>query len=256
MSQFNNQTVSVIIPVYNAENYIANTLDSVLNQTYQDFEIILVDDCSNDLSEVIIASYQKLNEKIIYHRQSVNQGAAVARNLALRLAKGRYVAFLDSDDVWCEAKLEKQIEFMSRMDCAICCTAMDTMDEGGKILGGTRKVRNEISYKFLLRNTMIATSTVIVDRNKTGTFEMPLRRGGQDYATWLMLLRNGYDCCGLNEVLAHYRILPNSLSSNKWKSVKQVWQIQRRGEGIAFLPAVFNVCCFVINAFMKHFVKV
>lgn len=255
MSLFDNQTVSVIIPVYNAEKFIANTLDSVLKQTYQDFEIILVDDCSNDLSEEIIASYKKSNEKIVYYRQSINQGAAVARNKALSLAKGRFVAFLDSDDVWCEKKLEKQMEFINRKGCAISCTAMDIMDVRGKQLGGIRNVRHEISYQFLLRNTMIATSTVMIDRNKTGLFEMPLRRGGQDYATWLMLLRKGNDCCGLNEVLTHYRILPNSLSSNKWKSIKQVWQIQRRGEGVAFLPAVFNVCCFVINAFIKHFVK-
>lgn len=256
MSLFNNQTVSVIIPVYNAEKYIAYTLDSVLKQTYQDFEIILVDDCSNDSSGKIICSYKKVNDRIVYYRQSINQGAAVARNKALQLAKGRYVAFLDSDDAWYETKLERQLKFMKRNNCAISCTAMDTMDENGKKIRGTRNVHNVISYNFLLRNTMIATSTVIVDRNKTGSFEMPLRRGGQDYATWLMLLRKGDYCWGLNEVLTRYRILPNSLSSNKWKSVKQVWQIQRKEEHIAVLPAMFNVCCFVINAFIKHYIKI
>ena len=102
---------------------------------------------------------------------------------------------------------------------------------------------------------MIATSTVMVDRNKTGDFQMPLRRGGQDYATWLMLMRNGTICYGLNEVLSHYRIMSNSLSSNKWKSIRQVWEIQTQDEGINKVSAAINVCFFIANAFVKHFIK-
>lgn len=255
MALYDNEIVSVITPVYNVAKVIERTLDSMLMQDYNDLEIVLVDDCSKDNSAEIIAKYCEKYPNIVYHKQAKNGGAAVARNSALDLAKGRYVAFLDSDDLWCEGKLKKQIAFMKEKDAAISCTAMDCIDEEDKPLNSVREVREKISYKFLLKNTMIATSTVIVDRNKTGDFQMPLRRGGQDYATWLMLMRNGTDCWGLNEVLSHYRVMSNSLSSNKWKSIRQVWEIQTHDEGINRVSAAMNVCFFIANAFVKHFLK-
>lgn len=255
MTLYNNNTVSVIIPVYNVAKYITYTIESILKQSYKDVEIILVDDCSTDNSAEIIAKYTSEHLNMLYLRLERNQGAAVARNKALSIAKGRYVAFLDSDDIWCEGKLEKQLAFMDEKGAAISCTAMDTIDMCGKPLGSVRNVREKIDYNFLLRNTMIATSTVIVDRNKTGNFQMPFRRGGQDYATWLMLMRNGTLCYGLNEVLSHYRVLSDSLSSNKCKSIKQVWQIQTEDEDIAKISAIINVGFFIVNAFIKHFLR-
>lgn len=255
MALYNNEIVSVITPVYNVASVIESTLDSMLMQNYKNLEIVLVDDCSKDNSAEIIAKYIAKYPNIVYHKQEKNGGAAVARNTALKLAKGRYVAFLDSDDLWCEGKLEKQLAFMKEKDAAICCTAMDCIDEDGNSLNSVRQVRERITYKFLLKNTMIATSTVVIDRNKTGDFQMPLRRGGQDYATWLMLMRKGTVCWGLNEVLSHYRVMSNSLSSNKWKSIKQVWQIQTNDEGIHKFSAGINVCFFIANALVKHFLK-
>lgn len=245
----------MIIPVYNVSRYIACTLDSILRQSYKDVEIVLVDDCSTDNSAEIIKKYVSVHLNVVYLKLEKNQGAAVARNTALNAAKGRYVAFLDSDDMWCEGKLEKQLAFMEERDAAFSCTAMDVIDAYGNPLGSVRQVREMIDYDFLLHNTMIATSTVIVDRNKIGNFHMPLRRGGQDYATWLMLMRDGIICHGLNEVLSRYRVLSDSLSSNKWKSIRQVWQIQTQDEGIPKLEAIINVCCFIANAFVKHFLK-
>ena len=255
MALYNNETVSVITPVYNVEKVIGRTLDSMLMQDYKDLEIVLVDDCSKDNSAEIIKRYQEKYPNIVYHKHEKNGGAAVARNTALNISTGRYVAFLDSDDQWCEGKISKQLAFMKEKDAAICCTAMDCIDEDDKPLNSVRNVRERISYNFLLHNTMIATSTVMVDRNKTGNFHMPLRRGGQDYATWLMLMRNGTICYGLNEVLSHYRVMSNSLSSNKWKSIRQVWEIQTQDEGINKVSAAVNVCFFIVNAFVKHFIK-
>ena len=247
--------LSVITPVYNVEHFIDKTLASILKQSYNNLEIVMIDDCSTDYSAQIIARYTEKYPNIIYRKQEMNQGAAVARNTALKLANGRYVAFLDSDDMWCEGKVEKQLTYMRQNDAAITCTAMDCIDEYDKPLNSVRKVRERINYKFLLRNTMIATSTVIIDRNKTGDFQMPLRRGGQDYATWLMLMRNDTICYGLNEVLSHYRVMKKSLSSNKWKSIKQVWQIQTQDEHINKFSAAINVCFFIINGFVKHFLR-
>ena len=252
---YNNKTVSVIIPVYNVSSFIAQTIDSILGQSYKDVEIILIDDCSTDNSAEIISKYASLHSNIIYLRLEKNQGAAAARNKALSIAVGRYVAFLDSDDAWCEGKLEKQLAFMNKKEAAISCTAMDTMDKSGNLLGSVRKVNEKIDYNLLLHNTMIATSTVIIDRNKTGNFQMPNRRGGQDYATWLMLMRNGTICYGLDEVLSHYRVLSDSLSSNKLESIKQVWQIQTQDEGINKISALVNVIHFMANAFIKHYIK-
>lgn len=250
---YDNNRVSVIIPVYKVEKFIDRTLDSVLQQDYVDIEIVLVDDRSPDKSGEIIKKYQKEYHFIKYILQEKNQGAAVARNTALTAATGRYVAFLDGDDEWCPDKLKKQMAFMKKNDAAMSCTALDTIDADDKPLGNVRSVRKYIDYSFILKNTMIGTSTVIVDRNKIGNFQMPLRRGGQDYATWLMLLRGGDVCYGLNEVLTHYRVLPSSLSSNKFKSFRQVWEIQTKNEGINKISAFINLCFFAVNAVIKRF---
>jgi teichuronic acid biosynthesis glycosyltransferase TuaG len=253
-SVFDNEIVSVIIPVYNSEKHIKKTIESVLNQTYKSFEIILVDDCSSDNSEHIINIFLREHKNITYFRLKQNSGAAVARNKALELANGRYIAFLDSDDLWYTNKLEKQLKLMKKKDAAICYTAIEMIDENGKLIKGKRNVLESVDYKFLLKNTMLATSTIIVDRNITGNFNMPLIRSGQDYATWLQLLRNGTIAYGINEVFVKYRKSSDSLSSNKFKSVKQVLNIQIKNENIPKLNALFNAFCFSVNAFKKHFI--
>lgn len=250
---FDNEIVSVIIPVYNAEKYISETIDSVLNQTYQKIQIVLVDDCSNDSSGRIIADYVKEHDNVVYHLQEKNGGAAVARNTALALAKGRYVAFLDSDDLWYPQKIVKQLQLMNTKNVAICYTAIDMIDEEGQQIKGKRKVVEMIDYKFLLKNTMLATSSIVIDRQIIGDFRMPLIRSGQDYATWLLLMRNGTVAHGINEALVKYRKSRNSLSANKLNSVKQVWTTQTKHENIKSYYAIYNSICFAFNAFKKHY---
>ena len=251
--KFDNNIVSVITPVYNSQEYISLTIDSMLAQTYKNIEFILIDDCSTDKSGEIIKQYCKQHCNIIYNKQKINQGAAVARNIALEFAKGRYVAFLDSDDIWKPEKTKKQIAFMEKKMIPMSYTAIEMIDENNQLVKSKRNVKTSIDYRLLLRNTMIATSSVIVDRSELGDFKMPLRRGGQDYATWLMLLRNGIVAGGINEALVQYRLGRNSLSSNKLKSIKQVWEIQIRNENINKRMALYNVFCFGINAFRKYF---
>lgn len=253
-NQWNNDLVSVITPVYNAERFIEHTLKSVLAQTYRNIEIVLVDDCSTDDSRAIIAHFEKEYPGIVrYHLQDKNQGAAVARNTALWLAKGRYVAFLDSDDVWVPEKIERQLNYMKEKDAAFVFSAIDFIDEAGKTIKPRRDVKEIVDYNFLLHNTMIPTSTVLIDRAKAGAFQMPLRRGGQDYATWLMLLRKCRVAYGINDVHCHYRISSGSLSSNKWKSIKQVYEIQTQNEGISRISAAYHTACFIVNALKKYY---
>ena len=214
--------VSVIMPIYNAEKYLADAVNSIFEQDYKNIEIVLVDDCSKDRSVEIIAEFQKEHPKIIYHLQEKNMGAGAARNKALELAKGRYVAFLDSDDLWMPTKIQRQLDLMKMKKSPFSYTAIEMIDENNNTIKTKRTIRETCDYKYLLHNTIIATSSVVIDRTVLGDFRMPLRRGGQDYATWLMLLRNGAVACGINEVLVRYRVSSGSLSSNKLKSIKQL----------------------------------
>lgn len=245
--------VSVIMPIYNAEKYLVTTLDSIFCQDYKDIEIVLVDDCSKDRSAEIIADLKKAHPEIVYYLQEKNMGAGAARNKALELAKGQYAAFLDSDDVWMPDKISRQIEIMKVKKSPFSYTAIEMMNENGETLKEKRNIKETCDYKYLLHNTIIATSSVVIDRTMLGDFRMPLRRGGQDYATWLMLLRDGAVAQGINEALVQYRVASGSLSSNKVKSIKQVWEIQTQDEKINKVSAVFHVVCFGFNAFKKYF---
>lgn len=245
--------VSVIMPIYNAEKYLVGTLNSIFSQDYKDIEIVLVDDCSKDKSAEIIFELQKTHPEIVYHLQEKNMGAGAARNKALELARGQYAAFLDSDDVWMPSKISRQIELMKAKKSPSSYTAIEMMDENSETIKGKRNIKETCNYKYLLHNTIIATSSVVIDRTVLGDFRMPLRRGGQDYATWLMLLRGGAVAQGINEALVRYRVASGSLSSNKFKSIKQVWEIQTQDEKINKFSAAFHVMCFSFNAFKKYF---
>lgn len=246
--------VSVIMPIYNTEKYLEETLNSIFSQTYKNIEIVLVDDCSNDNSAKIIADLMKRHPEMVYYLQEKNMGAGAARNKSLELAKGQYVAFLDSDDIWKPDKIERQLKLMKQKKTPFSYTAIEMIDENSNLIKGKRRVKETCEYKYLLHNTIIATSSVIIDRNVLGDFRMPLRRGGQDYATWLSLLRNGTVACGIDEALVKYRVASGSLSSNKFKSIIQVWEIQTQDEKINKVSAAINVMKFGLNALKKYLI--
>ena len=245
--------VSVIIPVYKVAWVIENTIQSVQNQTYRDLEIILVDDCSPDNSAEIIKKMMVKDERIKYFKLDKNSGAAVARNKAIRESTGRYVAFLDSDDLWEPNKLEKELALMKDNDCGFVYSAIKMIDKDGNVTKDSTYVPTHLSYKTILTRTYIATSSVLLDMEKVGEFQMPLRRSGQDYATWLMLLRRVDYAYGIQEPLVRYRNSPGSLSSNKIASLKKVYSVQTKFEGINPIYAAFNTFCFGLYAFKKHF---
>lgn len=253
--KYQNEKVSVIIPIYNAEKYITSTINSILGQTYRDFEIIVIDDCSTDSSKECVKRLCESHPNIIYRLQEKNAGVAVARNMGLDIASGRYVAFLDSDDEWKKEKLEKQIRYMHSQGAGFVFSAIEMVDEEGKLIRSKRKVKEKVSYQYLLKNTVIPTSSVVIDRNKVLDFRMPLMRSGQDYATWLMILRTGIVAYGIDEALVKYRVARGSLSSNKLKSIKQVWEIQVKQEKIPPFIAGYNTCWFVWNALKKYLLR-
>ena len=251
--RFQQGLVSIITPIYQAERFIEQTILSVLAQSYQNWEMILVDDCSSDKSPDIIQNYIEKDKRIKYHRLETNSGAAVARNKAIALAQGVFLAFLDSDDLWHPSKLEKQLAFMKEHDYKFSYTRIKIIDSVNNTIKEIVPIPPKADYNYLLKRTVIATSTVIINRSALPYFNMPLRRGGQDYATWLQLLRIVDYAYGLDECLTSYRVSSHSLSSNKFSSIRQVYEIQTEDEHISKIKAICNTCFFCIYAFKKHF---
>lgn len=243
-----NDKVSIITPVYKCESLISETIECVLNQTYENWEMLLVDDCSPDKSSEIIKKYTEKDERIKYIKMKENGGAAKARNKALELSNGRYVAYLDADDLWKKEKLEKQIKFMNDNKCGFSCTDYEKIDESGKSLNKVIKIPKKVNYNLFLKNTIIQTVGVMVDTNVTGKelLVMPDIRRRQDAATWCQLLKNGFDCYEVPESLSYYRVVANSLSSNKFKAIKMNWYWYRK---IEKLPLWKTCYCFIGYAF-------
>lgn len=253
--------VSVIIPVYNREFYVGNTIESAINQTYRPLEIIIIDDCSTDKSLDIIKRYAaEYPGRIKCYRLEKNQGVTAARNIGLRFAKGQYIAFQDSDDLWKPDKIVKQIELLKKTNAVLCYTAIEIVNEHNKVIKMKRQVKSKLSYKELLKNTMIATSSVVVDRKVSGRFKMPESRTAdgklfiaEDYATWLKLLRRHGNAVGINEALVQYRKGKGSLSANKFKSLIRVYKTQTRLEHINKRAAVINCVFYILNGVKKHY---
>lgn len=247
-----NELVSIVTPMYNSEKYISETIISVLKQSYKNWEMLIVDDKSKDNSVNIVKDFSKRDERIVLIELDKNSGAAVARNVALDNAKGRFIAFLDSDDLWEVEKLEKQIDFMKKSNIAFSFTSYKLIDENGNYLNKIVKVPSNIDYKGLLRNTIIGCLTVLIDKKIIGDFRMPLIRRGQDFATWLSILKKGHLAYGLNEPLAKYRFVKESLSSNKIKAAKRTWNIYRDIENLSRLQSSYYFSNYAYNAIKKR----
>ena len=244
----NNEKVSIITPVYACEKLLKCTIECVINQTYTNWEMLLVDDCTPDNSAEIIKQYAEKDKRIKYFKQDVNGGAAKARNRALKEATGRYIAYLDADDLWKPEKLEKQIKFMNDNKIGFSCTDYEKIDEDGKSLNKIIKIPQKVNYNLFLRNTIIQTVGLMVDTKITGKelLVMPDIRRRQDAATWCQLLKNGFDCYEVPENLSYYRVVSNSLSSNKFKAIKMNWYWYRKIEKLPLWKACY---CFIGYAF-------
>lgn len=247
----NKPKVSVITPVYNAEKFLSETIESVLNQTNKSFEYLLVDDCSTDYSANIIQEYAKNDSRIKYIKLRENSGAAVARNTGLENATARYIAFIDSDDMWYPEKLEKQLNFMQDENKAFTYTKYERISEEGELLGAPG-FPSKLNYSGLLKNTAIACSTVVIDREVIGDFRMPLVRKGQDTATWLKILKTHDYAYLIDEVLNQYRTRKGSLSSNKTGALKRTWNTYRNIEKLPLPKAAYYFIFYVLNAIKRR----
>lgn len=264
------ELVSIIVPVYRAEAYIAETIAMVISQTYRNWELILIDDCSPDGSVEAIrrmldryerrslsAGEQSGHERelwqdvrsaeeytdgtgrrIVLVCKKENGGAAAARNTGLDMTQGRYVAFLDADDVWLPEKLERELHFMEEKRAGFVFTAYEFGDEQARPTGKVVHVPPRLVYRKALSRTVIFTTTVLLDKERVPVqlMRMPPVES-EDTATWWQILRAGYTAYGLDETLAVYRRPPGSLSSNKFAAMRRIWHLYRRQEKLSVISS-------------------
>ena len=239
--------VSIITPSYNSSSFIAETIESILSQTYLNWELLITDDCSTDRSVEIIERYIQRDSRIKLFRLEKNCGAGVCRNRSISEAKGRFIAFCDSDDRWCPEKLEKQL--------ALSYTSYMTCDESGKISSIVIGKRRE-TYFSMRCDDGIGCLTAVYDTEKVGKVFMPELRKRQDWGLWLTILRRCEVAYGLEEPLAIYRIHSSSISRNKWSLIKYNLRVYRTVLGyspmasylyffILFLPSYFSKKVFL-----------
>lgn len=250
-----NNKVTIVTPTWNCAAYIEKTIESVQAQTYKNWEMVIVDDCSTDQTVEIIKKKAKLDSRIKILQQDNNEGAAKARTRSMLEGSGRYVAYIDADDIWKPDKLEKQIAFMKNKNIGFSCTSYEVIDDKGKPLNKYIHMLPKVNYIGFLTNNLLQTVGIMVDTKKIEKkyLVMPNIRRRQDAATWLQILKAGYDCYGLDVILAEYRRTKNSLSSNKIEAIKGVWKLYRDIEQLS-LP--FSVYCFIrysILAVWKRF---
>ncbi len=250
MSEDNRVLVSVIMPTYNCAEYISQSIESVLQQTITDWEIQIVDDCSIDDTQKVLEPYLEKYPNIHYYRLPSNGGPAVARTEAIKRASGKYVAFLDSDDLWYPQKLEKQIQFMQKKGADFSCTGYACMNSEGKFLHYAMIPPEKIDYDTCIKlSNPIGNLTVMYDQSVLGKFQVPMIRKRNDFALWLQVLKKTEYCYGMQEVLGTYRLGRNgSVSSNKLKQAKYHWQLYHDIEHHNFIKSLYEIVCW---AFVK-----
>ncbi len=250
----NRELVSIITPVYNAERFIKDTIRTVQAQTYDNWELLLVNDCSADNSEKIIKQHAKNDKRIKLINLETNSGSAKARNTAIEASTGRYLAFLDADDIWESNKLEKQIKFMQDNKAAFIYSNYEFADETGKPNGKKVTVPKTINYEEALKNLIIWTSTVMVDTTliNRDSIRMPNVKRGQDMATWWSLLKQIDHADGMQDITAYYRRYADSLSANKLKALQRTWILYRQVEKMSFLKSSSCFIPYVFNAIKKR----
>ena len=243
--------VSIITPAFRVERIVQDTIDTVRKQTYPNWEMLVADDCSPDGTASVISAAASVDPRVRLIRCKVNGGPAAARNAALAEARGRWIAFLDSDDLWLPEKLEETIRHAVANRSALTFTGFRRISYDGLETGGYISVPESLSYQQLLGNTAIATSTVLVDRRLVGDFSMK-KVYYDDFVCWLEILKKGFKAHGLNKDLMRYRVVVNSVSRNKRRSAAEVWKTYRQVENLGLVSSAWFFLRYAFNAFRKY----
>ncbi len=245
--------VSVIMPAFNSEAYIRQAIDSVLMQTYQNLELLVVDDCSSDGTVGIVEEYQKKDNRVRLFLNSSNSGAAKTRNVAIEKAAGRWIAFLDSDDFWAADKLCNHLTFMVESAVYFSFTPYQTVDLDGNKISSFYPSKKEYTYGDILKSNSIGCSTAIYDSRRFGKvfmLENAVKR--EDMACWLAILKKGEKGVLFNECLTFYREGGQSVSSSKIRMIKYQWLVYRKVENLSLIKSFYLMCHWAINGLKKH----
>jgi teichuronic acid biosynthesis glycosyltransferase TuaG len=246
--------VSIITPSYNSEEFISETIISIINQTYSNWELLITDDCSKDNTINIVKSFQENDIRIKLFILKSNGGSGLARNNSIRNAKGRYIAFCDSDDQWKIDKIEKQLGFMDRLNLSFTYSSYDVVDEFGSFKSVIEAPKT-ISYKKMLNNNYVGCLTAIYDRKLLGNLFMNEIRKRQDWALWLYIMKIIKTTSGMSESLAIYRDRSNSISTNKVEMLKYNYQIYNMVLGYNHLFSFFLISNYIFQYLIKKIKK-
>jgi teichuronic acid biosynthesis glycosyltransferase TuaG len=255
LTSCNEPLVSVVTPIFNGSKFIRQTYNSLLNQSHVNWEWLVVDDASTDNTKSILQELSYKDKRIRYFHFARNVGPAVARNTGIKNAFGKYIAFLDSDDLWYSIKLEKQLDFMTTTGCSFSFTAYTIIsqdaNETGKIVDSS--LTGKVGYNDMLKKkATLGCSTVMLERTAFDDLQFPLIRTGQDYALWLKLLKTGTEAYIFPETLTKYRIVKGSISRNKFNKARRQWEIYRSIEGLSFVYASFCFCFYAFRAVFRR----
>ena len=240
-----NDLVSVIMPAYNCEQTVLASVESVQHQTYKNWELIIVDDCSTDNTSKICERIALVNEKIKVVRLSQNGGVANARNKAISLSKGRFIAFLDSDDLWDRNKLSTQVTLLQRTDGGLCITGYKKISHDGKSVRSAVTINPQISIHKLLKNNFVVTSSVLIDQEQYSDVNLK-NVYYDDIVLWYEILASGCLCVVAQEPLVFYRLTKGSLSRNKIKSAREVCKIYRNQFKLPFILQYMHLKCQIL----------
>ena len=253
----NEPLVSVIMPAHNAQAFVAQSIQSVFDQTFPDWELIVCNDASTDATERVIDTY-RADARVRYIAVKTTRGAAGARNAALALSRGRYVAFLDADDVWAAGKLERQLEFAETTRAPVTFHSYQELRSDERRPAKIIHAPSRISYGDLLKTNSIGLLTAMMDTQQTGRRQFAEGKQREDYRYWLSILRPGAShgtplyARGMPDVLAFYRVHPGSKSANKKRAAYNQWRVYRDSEGLSPLRAGYYFAHYALNGYRKH----
>lgn len=242
--------VSIVMPSFNSEKYIQAAIDSVTSQTYNNWELLVVDDGSNDNTSKIVMDYCENDTRIKLFKFYTNKGTAKARNVGVANSSGKYVAFLDSDDIWSPKKLQKQIAFMENNSYDFTCTNYSKIDRCGKFLNKVIYARKQSDYSDILKKNP-GNSTVIFNLETVGKIQIPDIRKRNDYVMWLQVIKKVKTLYGLNETLSSHRIRKGSLSKNKVSLIKYHWVVYRNIEKLSVIYSLYLLIYWIVIAIFK-----
>lgn len=244
-----NPLISIIMPAHNAADFITGSVASVREQTYDNWELLIIEDASYDKTAAIVDNLQAQDARIKVHKLPVNQGAAFARNIGIKASKGQYIAFLDADDLWKKNKLEVQLKYMEQNKIGVCYSSYELIDEQGVPKKQKIRALKKLTFEKLLKANYIGNLTGVYNAKDLGKIYCPPIRKRQDWGLWLLAVQKAGFAVGIEESLALYRVRKNSISRNKLEMLKYNFLVYREVLNFSFFKSAYYLLAFLVEQF-------